>query len=114
MDDMGEALAAAAALLAVADGGDADAVRGRLRAKAPGAVAAFDGHVAHLREGGAGGEESAIQSLHPVKGDAATAAALMESVLETGGGVDALAPGAQAAARRVAETLNLSPTRFGL
>ncbi|HYE49344.1 MAG TPA: hypothetical protein VEB20_07135 [Azospirillaceae bacterium] len=113
MGDSGRdaALAAAAALLAAADGADPGAVRRRLE-RAGGPVAAFDDHLAHLGRKEEAGEEAAFQALHPVKGDAGAAAALMEAVMAAGG--DALTPAQADAARRVCETLNLSPTRYGL
>ncbi|WP_207479659.1 hypothetical protein [Arenibaculum pallidiluteum] len=107
------ALAAGAALLAAADGADAAALRRRLGSDDPGLLDAFDRHLGHLRESD-GGDVAVVQALGPAKGDAAAAAGVMEALLRAAGGPGAMAPGQVAAARRVCETLNLSPTRFGL
>ncbi|HZH28831.1 MAG TPA: hypothetical protein VEY95_16785 [Azospirillaceae bacterium] len=108
------ALAAAAALLAAADGADPDAVRNHLHSAHPTALGGFDEHLEHLRTDAGKGRAAALQALHPVKGDAQAAARVMDAVLDVGGGAGMLAPAQASAAREVCETLNLSPTRFGL
>jgi tellurite resistance protein len=109
-----EALAAAAALMAGADGAEEGSLRARLGQGRPAALAAFDGFLAHVREGRERGEDAAFQALHPVKGDASTASSLMSAALALGGGTAGLVPAQAAMARRICETLNLSPARFGL
>ncbi|UEM06270.1 hypothetical protein JL101_012810 [Skermanella rosea] len=113
-DRSGAALAAAGALLGVAEGADAGAVRSRVAKAGNGAAEAFDRYLAHLREDREKGEVAALQALHPVKGDARAATELMEALLGGGKPEGELAPAQVAAARQVCETLNLSPTRFGL
>ncbi|WP_158045327.1 tellurite resistance TerB family protein [Skermanella pratensis] len=113
-DKRSAALAAAAALLAIAEGADAGAVRARVAKAGSGTAEAFDRHLAHLRENRRKGEMAALQALHPVKGDARAATELMETLLGDCEPEEELAPAQVAAARRVCETLNLSPTRFGL
>lgn len=108
-----QALAAAAALMAAADGADEGGVRARLGETRPAALGAFDGFMAHVREGRERGEDAAFQALHPAKGDASTASGLMEATLACGG-ASGLVPAQAAMARRICEALNLSPSRFGL
>jgi tellurite resistance protein len=108
------ALAGAAALLAAAAGADPGTVRVRLERASPQAVEAFDQHLEHILENAAKGETAALQVLHPVKGDVEAASRIMDAVLGAGGEVPELAPAQVAAARRICETLNLSPARFGL
>ncbi len=112
MDDDGmAALAAAAALLAAADGADEGKVRERLRGKA---VEGFEEQLGHLREDAERGEIAAFQAIKPMRGDAERAFDLMRAVMDAGGGTRALAPAQAATARRICEALNLSPTQFGL
>lgn len=113
-DRSGAALAAAAALLGVAEGADAGAVRSRVAEAGNGTAEAFDRHLAHLREDREKGEVAAFQALHPVKGDAGVAAELMEKLLGGAKPEEGLAPAQISMARQVCEALNLSPTRFGL
>ncbi|QQP91751.1 hypothetical protein IGS68_11335 [Skermanella sp. TT6] len=113
-DKNGAALAAAAALLGVAEGADAGAVRALVAKAGDGTAETFDRYLAHLREDREKGEMAALQALHPVKGDAQAATELVETLLGGGKPEEKLAPAQIAAARRICETLNLSPTRFGL
>jgi tellurite resistance protein len=108
------ALAGAAALLAAAAGADPEPVRARLEGSGPQVVEAFDQYLEHFSGDADTAETAAFQVLHPVKSDVEAASRIMDAVLSAGGGANELAPVQVAAARRICETLNLSPTRFGL
>ncbi|HYD70033.1 hypothetical protein [Azospirillum sp.] len=104
------AVAAGCALLAVAEGADADAIRARLDG-AP--AATFDEALQRLRAGGPVAEDEALTTVRAVKGDAAQAQAVARACCRRAANGDELAPAQVAAARRICEALNLSPTQFG-
>jgi len=107
-------LAAASALLGTTEGAKLQALRIPMERDGPPVVETFDSYVSHLRDDPEKGKIAVLQVLHPVKGDADAASRLMQTLLESAGGVEELAPAQTAAAREICETLNLSPSRFGL
>jgi tellurite resistance protein len=111
---MDTALAASAALLAAADGADAEVLRMSLKRAGQQAAEEFGGFFDHLREDSDKGKMAALQALKRVKGDVQAASEVMELLLEGAGGVKDLAPAQVAEAREICETLNLSPSRFAL
>jgi tellurite resistance protein len=111
---MDTALAASAALLAAADGADTQVLQTSLERAGQQSAEEFSGFLDHLREDPGKGKMAALQSLHPVKGDARAASQVMELLLQGAGGVKGLAPAQIAVAREICETLNLSPSRFAL
>jgi hypothetical protein len=110
----GTALAASAALLAAADGADAQALQTLLERANQQAAGEFHVFLDHLREAPDKGRLAALQALHPVKGDVEAGSRVMELLLESAGGLQCLAPAQAAEAREICERLNLSPSRFDL
>lgn len=121
--DEAQAVAAGCALLATVEDADPGAVRERLRALLgaanlpPGALdeaaRAFDGHARHIRDVPTAGETDAMGVLRRIKGDVNAAKRTMETCRDAAGGDGALSPAQVAMARRLCESLNLSPTQFG-
>ncbi|WP_207458121.1 TerB family tellurite resistance protein [Azospirillum sp. SYSU D00513] len=119
-----DAVAAGCALLGSVDGADAAGVGGRFRTLLDGAdlpdqslteaASAFDRHSGRIRDNQDIGEEEAIAALRAVKGDADLARQTAEACLQLAREGDELAPAQSHMARRLCESLNLSPTQFGL
>lgn len=118
-----EAVAAGCALLGTVEGADDTALKERLRAllRAAGspddtlaeAARSFDGHARHIRDDATAGEADAMGVLRKVRGDADAAKRTVNTCLAATGGPGALSPAQAAMARRLCESLNLSPTQFG-
>jgi tellurite resistance protein len=108
------AFAGSAALLAAAEGADAQTLLTSLERANRQAAEEFHGFLKHLREDPDKGKMAALQALHPVKGDVEAASQMIELLLESAGGLQVLAPAQVAEAREICETLNLSPSRFNL
>ncbi len=118
------AIAAGCALLATAGDADASALRDRLHAllrAAPlpedasaAALQSFDGNVRHIQDDATAGEADAMGVARQAKGDVNGAKRVFGACLNAAGGIDALSPAQAAKARSLCESLNLSPTQFGL
>lgn len=104
-----EALAAACALMAAADGADPDAIRARLPDPA-----GFDGTLERLRGDAPVAEEEALATVRTVKGDVEAAKAVARGACALASADGELTPAQADTARRLCEALNLSPTQFGL
>ena len=107
------ALAAGCALLAAAEDADADGIRARLTA-AGGPADAFDATLERLRGDATVADDEALATVRAVKGDAALAQRLARACCALAAHDGDLSPAQTAAARRLCEALNLSPTQFGL
>lgn len=122
--DDAPAIAAGCALLATAENADASALRGRLQGLLRGAplpedasaqaLQSFDDHSLHIQENATAGEADAMGVLRQAKGDVNGAKRVFSACLNAAGGVGALSPAQAAKARSLCESLNLSPTQFGL
>ena len=121
--DEAQAVAAGCALLATVEDADAQAVRNRLRALLRDAelpdgaldetARAFDDHARHIRDDATAGEADAMGILRQVKSDVNAAKRTMDTCRAAAGGDGELSPAQAAMARRLCESLNLSPSQFG-
>lgn len=121
--DEAQAVAAGCALLATVEDADPDAVRERLRALLrtadlpPGALdeaaRAFDDHARHIQDDPTAGEADAMGLLRQVKGNVNAAKRTIETCRDAAGENGDLSPAQTAMARKLCESLNLSPTQFG-
>ncbi|MBP2294241.1 tellurite resistance TerB family protein [Azospirillum rugosum] len=113
--DDAPAVAAGCALLATAGDADASTLRGRLQAMLPAdALRAFDDHARHIQDNATAGEADAMGVARQAKGDVNGAKRVFSACLNAAGGIDALSPAQATKARSLCESLNLSPTQFGL
>ena len=118
------AVAAGCALLGSVDGADAHGVAERMRSlldqsdlsdeKLSEAASAFDRHARRIREASDIGEEEAVAALRAVKGDVTLARNTVETCFRVARDGETFAPAQSGMARRLCESLNLSPTQFGL
>ncbi|MBP2312010.1 TerB family tellurite resistance protein [Azospirillum soli] len=123
-EDEAQAVAAGCALLATVEDADPGTVRERLRALLSAAnlppdtldeaARAFDGHTRHIQDDPTAGEADAMGLLRQVKGDVNAAKRTMETCRDAADGNGGLSPAQAAMARKLCESLNLSPTQFGL
>jgi len=107
-----QALTAACALMAAAEGADADGIRSRLDGL--GDPKAFDETLERLRGDAAVADEEALAAVRAVKGDVEEAKRVARGCCALASADGDLSPAQADTARRICEALNLSPTQFGL
>ena len=107
-----QALAAACALMAAAEGADPAGIRARLDGL--GDPDLFDSMLERLRGDSAVAGDEALAAVRTVKGDVEEARRVVRGCCALASADGELSPAQADTARRVCEALNLSPTQFGL